>query len=342
MLQICNSWRRFSVIFLASLVFCSFSHAGSAEQAQPSVSVERPFIASPLQNGNQQPYSQAVQQGIERYQAGNLNEAIALWQQALPQISNPQERVIVYSNLAIAYRQIGQLDRAIAQWEQAIQIYRSQKDEATHPALARLLTEQGQAYNDLGQHKRAITLLQSAIELTQKSSDPLTEAAAQGALGTAYWSIGDYEKALERHQTSLKIARDLNNSSYIATALNNLGNVYVSRGDRDRYQANLAKVEGDDKEFSRLTQAASQARIQGRMYFEQSVQAAQGTSGLEEVRALMNLNRFLIKDEASGVSDSSPGQVTNSDRALILTHFNRARALLQTAPDSQDKAYALI
>ena len=342
MFQICKYWRRFSLIFLASLVFCSLSHAGSAGQAQPSVSVERPFIASPSVNGSQQAYSQAVQQGIERYQAGKFNEAIALWQQALPQISNPQDKAIIYSNLAIAYRQIGQLDQAIAQWEQAIQIYRSQKDETTRPALAKLLTEQGQAYSDLGQHKRAITLLQSAIELAHKYSDQLTEAAAQGALGTAYWSIGDYEKALETHQTSLKFARDLNNSSYIATALNNLGNVYVSSGDRYSYQAKLAQVEGDDKEFSRLTQAASQDRIQGRTYLEQSVQAAQGTSGLEEVRALMNLNRFLIKGEASGVSDSSPGQHTNSDRALILTNFNRAGALLQTAPDSRDKAYALI
>src|ERR687886_9286 len=329
MFQICKYWRRFSLIFLASLVFCSLSHAGSAGQAQPSVSVERPFIASPSVNGSQKAYSQAVQQGIERYQAGKFNEAIALWQQALPQISNPQDKAIIYSNLALAYRQIGQLDRAIAQWEQAIQIYRSQKDEGPRPALAKLLTEQGQAYNDLGQHKRAITLLQSAIEIAHKYSDQLTEAAAQGALGTAYWSIGDYEKALETHQTSLKFARDLNNSSYMATALNNLGNVYVSSGDRYSYQANLAQVEGDDKEFSRLTQAASQDGTQGRTYFEQSVQAVQGTSGLEEVRALMNLNRFLIRGEASGVSDLSQGQIINRNRALILTNFNRARALLQ-------------
>jgi CHAT domain-containing protein len=279
---------------------------------------------------------------MERYQVGQYAEAIALWQQALTQISAAQERAIVYSNLAIAYRQIGQLDRAIAHWEQAIQIYRSQQDNAARSALARLLTEQGQAYSDLGQHKRAISLLQSAVKITQNTPNRLTEAAAQGALGSAYWALGDYEKALAAHQTSLKIARELNYPPYITTALNNLGNVYASRGDRYTYQAQLAKLEGNNREFSRLTQAATQDRTQGKTYFEQSWQAAQGVSGLEEARALMNWNRLLVRNHNSGASGNAQAQITQNDGDLILKNFNRASELLQTASDSRDKAYALI
>jgi tetratricopeptide (TPR) repeat protein len=84
---------------------------------------------------------------------------------SLPQISAAKDRAIVYSNLALAYRQTGQLAEAIAQWEQAIQIYRSQ-DQAMRQPLAGLLIEQAQAYSDLGQQRRAIPLLQSAIEIT--------------------------------------------------------------------------------------------------------------------------------------------------------------------------------
>jgi CHAT domain-containing protein len=342
MFQICQSWRRFSLIFLASLVFCSVFHAGAIGQAQSSAPVEKPSLPSPPESGSQQPYSHVVQQGMERYQVGQYAEAIALWQQALTQISAAPERAIVYSNLAIAYRQIGQLDRAITHWEQAIQIYRSQKDEAARSALARLLTEQGQAYSDLGQHKRAITLLQSAVKITQNPPERLTEAAAQGALGSAYWALGDYEKALAAHQTSLKIARELNYPPYITTALNNLGNVYVSRADRYTYQAELAQLEGNNREFSRLTQAATQDRTQGKTYFEQSWQAAQGVSGLEEARALMNWNRLLVRTQKSGVSGNAQAQITHNDGNLILKNFNRANELLQTAPDSRDKAYALI
>lgn len=342
MFQICQSWLRFSLICLVSLVFCSVFHAESTGQAQSSAPVEQPSLLSPAGSGSQPSYSQAVQQGIERYQGGQYAEAISLWQQALTQISAAPERAIIYSNLAIAYRQIGQLDRAIAHWEQAIQIYRSQKNEAARSALARLLTEQGQAYSDLGQHKRAITLLQSAVKITQNTPDRLTEAAAQGALGSAYWALGDYEQALVAHQTSLKIARELNHRLYITTALNNLGNVYVSRGDRYTYQAQLAQLEGNNREFSRLTQAATQDQTLGKTYFEQSWQAAQGVSGLEEVRALMNWNRLLVWSQKSGVSGNAEAQITQNDRDLILRNFNRASELLQTAPDSRDKAYALI
>lgn len=342
MFQFCQNWRRFSLIFLASLVFFSVFHAGAIGQAQSSAPVEQPSLLSPPGSGSQPSYWQAVQQGIERYQVGQYTEAIALWQQALTQISAAPERAIVYSNLAIAYRQIGQLDRAIAHWEQAIQIYRSQKDEAARSALARLLTEQGQAYSDLGQHKRAITLLQSAVKITQNTPERLTEAAAQGALGSAYWALGDYEQALAAHQTSLKIARELNHRPYITTALNNLGNVYASRADRYTYQAQLAQLEGNNREFSRLTQAATQDRMLGKTYFEQSWQAAQGVSGLEEARALMNWNRLLLRSQQSGVSGNPQAQITQHDGDLILKNFNRASELLQTAPDARDKAYALI
>ncbi|AFZ18401.1 hypothetical protein Mic7113_2609 [Allocoleopsis franciscana PCC 7113] len=342
MFQICQDWRRFSLIFFASLVFCSVFHVGAIGQAQSSAPVEQPSLPSPPASGSQQPYSQAIQQGIERYQGGQYAEAIALWQQALTQISAAPERAIIYSNLAIAYRQIGQLDRAIAHWEQAIQIYRAQKDEAARSAQARLFTEQGQAYSDLGQHKRAITLLQSAVKITQNTPNRLTEAAAQGALGSAYWALGDYDQALAAHQTSLKIARELNYPPYITTALNNLGNVYASRGDRYTYQAELAQLEGNNREFSRLSQAATQDRTQGKTYFEQSWQAAQGVSGLEEARALMNWNRLLVRSQRSGASGNAQTQITQHDGNLILKNFNRASELLQTAPDSRDKAYALI
>lgn len=50
-------WRRFSLFFLASLLFGCIFHAWALGQAEPSVVVERQFI---------------VQQGIERYQVGKF------------------------------------------------------------------------------------------------------------------------------------------------------------------------------------------------------------------------------------------------------------------------------
>lgn len=118
--------------------------------------------------------------------SANLLEAIALWQQVLPQITQAKDRAAVHNNLALAYRQIGQLAEAIAQWEQAIQIYQRLDDEAGHRQLPKLLTERAQAYNELGQNRRAITLLHSAVELADQNQDARTQAATWGALGNAY------------------------------------------------------------------------------------------------------------------------------------------------------------
>ena len=290
---------------------------------------------SSMLNKGVQPYSPTVQQGIERYQAGKFMEAIALWEEALPQISEVKERAIIYTNLALAYRQTGQIDRAIAYWDEAIKIYRSQAEATTRQPLAGLLTEQAQAYSSLGQHRRAITLLESAIELAQQNRERLTESAAQGALGNAYWALGDYEKALAAHETTLKIARELNNVSYVATALNNLGNVYVSKALRSSYQANVADSEGDEKEVIRLTQAATQDRAEAKTFFEQSVQTARGVAVLEEVRALLNLTHLLEVGNGKDLPQSP-----NQD--LIESNWNRLRELLSNAPDSREKAYALI
>ena len=123
MFQIWLRWRRFSLFFLASLVVCFVFHGWSVWQAdQSAAAIERQFIASSPPSSAQELSSPAVQQGIERYRAGKFTEAIAIWQQVLPQISAAKDRAIVYSNLALAYRQTGQLPQAIAQWEQAIQI----------------------------------------------------------------------------------------------------------------------------------------------------------------------------------------------------------------------------
>ncbi|HAA26533.1 MAG TPA: hypothetical protein DCE56_01185 [Cyanobacteria bacterium UBA8553] len=348
-------WLAWCLLFFVSLFFCLEFYPWSTEQANQSVAaMDRSVIAS-SSSGGAQLSAQTVQRGLEHYKAGKFTEAIALWQQALPQISAATDRAVVYSNLALAYRQIGQLDRAIAQWEQAIQIYRK-NNKATQKPLAGLLTDQAQAYSDLGQHRRAIILLQSAIEIATSNQDQLIQAAAQGALGNAHWALGEYEKALTAHQTSLKISRELNNYTYIATALNNLGNVYVSRGSRYEYQANSAALEGNDKEAAQLTQSANQDKTEARKLFEESVQTAQKVANSEEVRGLMNLNWLIFRNQETGFRERQSngvrsnleqrridkGQLTNSDQNLIVRNWNRVKELLSGAADSRDKAYALI
>src|ERR671933_189497 len=277
----CRHWRRFSIFFLARLVFCCVFHFGSLGQDAQSATPHRQFIAS---IPSQEPYSQVVQQGVERYQAAKFTEAIALWQQVLPQITDAKDRAAVHSNLALAYRQIGQLTEAIAHWEQAIQIYQHQGDEVARIQLPKLLTEQAQAYKELGQNLRAIKILHSAVELALQNSDLRTQAATLGSLGNAYWAVGNYEQALNDHQASLKIARQLDAPDYIATSINNFGNLYMTRAQRYRYQANTARVEGDRQENARLTQLAKQEMAAALSAFEESLRQTQAVGGITHLK----------------------------------------------------------
>ncbi|HEY9667999.1 MAG TPA: tetratricopeptide repeat protein, partial [Coleofasciculaceae cyanobacterium] len=286
------------------------------------MATEMQVSASPSQQ-------ELVQQGIERYQAGKFTEAIALFSQALPQITQPNDKAAVHSNLALAYRQIGQLAKAAQEWEQAIQIYQRQDDEASRSQLPKLLTEQAQAYNELGQHQRAIKILQSAVELTKQHLDSPTQAATLGALGNAYWAVGDYEQALLSHQASLNLARQLNAPEYIASSLNNLGNLYISRSQRYRYQANVARVEGEDKENARLIQLAEQEMAAARSAFEESLRETQAAGGITHIKALLNLNHLLE-------------QFPSPDGSAIAKNREKLLALVETLPDSRDKAYVLI
>ncbi|MEQ8972907.1 MAG: CHAT domain-containing protein [Coleofasciculus sp. C1-SOL-03] len=329
-------WRRFIGLSLASLIFCISFHPWSTGQAEPATKIQQQQRLTPTSE------KQLVSQGIAAYQIGEFAQAIRWWEQALPQISDDKDQAIVHNNLALAYRQMGELAQAIAHWQKAIQIYQASPDAETQKRMAGLLTEQAQAYNDLGQHPRAITLLESAIELATEYQDPLAEAAAQGALGNAHWSLGNYDQAISAHKQSLKIARALNNNSFIATALNNVGNVYVSRANRSSYQAQVAELEGDVQQATRLTQDALQDWTQARLFFEQSLETAQALGSLTEIKALMNLNRWVISRHSATVADNSAQPLSEGDRAFLQSNWQRVRELLPGIPDSRQKAYTLI
>lgn len=291
-----------------------------------------------------------VDQGLRNYQAGKFREAIAQWEGALPKITVPQQLAIVHTNLGQAYRQVGQLDQAIAQWDKAIQIYERGRDRDQRRSLSQVLTEQAQAYSDLGQHQTAIERLQRAVQLARENHDPLTEAAAQGALGNAYWALGSYDKALDAHQTSLAQARQINNSNYVATAFNNLGNVYASRAERYCFRAKAANLEREGGAEANYVNLANQDKRNALENYQKSSRVGDGVNRLTEARALLNLNRLLEKSPAGESATTLatvcppeiPVSLSDNVQSVIAQNQEHILALLTAEPDSQDKIYGLI
>lgn len=354
---------RLSLLFvlgigLAGFLMGGIQFPGIARDATPGGALPAPELVNS---------AQLVEEGLARYRSGKFLAAIDLWEKALARGLATSDQAVVYSNLGQAYRQIGKLDRAISVWEKAVQLTQNRPLVSEQRSTAQLLIEQAQAYIDLGQHNVAIDKLNQAIKLAQAISDPLTEAAANGALGNALWALGTYDNALAAHQKSFTLACQLQNPGYVATSLTNLGNVFVSRAERGRYQATAASLEGDGiAEAASLKQAESDTN-KALAAYQNSVTVSRRVGGLAEVKALLNWNRLLA--QAPVITPAIPGELTcpslnlspspatqaslpdssgtpsadqTSRQSLISQNRDRILALLNAEPDSQDKAYALI
>lgn len=324
--------RRFlGVLFLVSFTVCLWLGQVS-------------FQAKPLNVGQavtaQTPNpDQLVQQGIDRYQIGDIQSAIAHWQTALNtyrNTNNLSNQAIVLENLARGYQAIGQTNQAIAHWEQANVIYLRLKDL---PQLGRSLTEQAQVYSQLGQYREAITLLcgtpasescaqGSAIEIAHSAEDRSGLAAAMGSLGEAYRLKGNYLQATQYLQQSLELAQQLNNPLYISSALNSLGNTYTGLAQLSYRRAKSAERRGDTLEAENLRRKGLDYNAQALKSFQSGLTLAQQQNHLfNQMRSLLGTIASYYRAENTSAAKAS---------------LQQALSLLEQLPNSQDKVYAAI
>ncbi|NEQ98138.1 MAG: tetratricopeptide repeat protein, partial [Cyanothece sp. SIO2G6] len=128
--------------------------------------------ASPAATGHSQPRRSVValvNQGVERYQRGDFQGAIASWQTALSLYHGTNNRgtnnretstlltqAILLENLARTYGELGNPDRALFYWQQSLRIQQQLSDRVK---VGRLLTEQAQTHMALGQYGQALEKL---------------------------------------------------------------------------------------------------------------------------------------------------------------------------------------
>ncbi len=305
--------RWLSILFLISLVMClGWGHVSA------------------------QVVGSSVQQGLERYQSGDFQGAIAVWNSTLNHSPSEADRIILLKDLARAYSQVGQFDQAIAAFDQLIANYQKTGDRIQ---LGRILTEQAQAYSNLGQQRKAIAMLcggqepnctkESALAIARQQSDSFGEAAGLGSLGNIYRLQGDYEAALRSLQKSLAIAEKLQNSAYVSAAKNGLGNTYANLAKREYRYAEFASESGDKDAVDKFTQQAIKDDRNAIQFFEANIIAArQQNNPTDESHALLNLATTYQRS----FSGSQPAEST----------LKQAYDFHDRLPDSRDKAYGMI
>lgn len=332
--------RGFGILFLVSLSICiglsQISAVGWKLSGAANAQTANPTQANPSQANP----SQLVQQGVDRYQTGDVQGAISDWQAALASYQQTQDlarEAIVLENLARAFQVLGQTNQALSYWEQATDRYRQLNDG---PQVGRMLTEQAQAYSRLGQQRQAIALLcgslageatctnDSALQIARATNDAIGQAAALGSLGEAHRLLGEYEQATQYLQSGQTVAQSIDNAVYRVSMLNGLGNTYAGLAQVSYRRAESAAQAGDQQEAEQLTETGTGQDRQALKYFEEGLSFAKAQSNsTEQLRLLL---------------DAIPSHYRISDLPGATAKIQQAAALLPQLPDSQTKAYAAI
>ncbi|MEH1930053.1 CHAT domain-containing protein [Nostoc sp.] len=174
------------------------------------------------------PPAQLVQQAEDRYRAGQLSDAIALWQQAAARYETSGDRLnqgLVFSFLAIAFNDLGQQTQAQGKIKQAISLLTAQKaaNSETASVLAQVLTIQGELQLTHGLASVAFETWQAAIAAYRKAGDITGILGSQINQARALQAEGLYKRAanlLTQVEQSLQNQPD---SRLKVTELRNLG-----------------------------------------------------------------------------------------------------------------------
>jgi len=145
-------------------------------------------------------------QGVEGYDAGDLEGAIAAFETALE--IDPKFHLAWY-NLGVTLKDLGRNSEAIAAYEKALEI--DPKDHYSWNGL-------GSTLGDLGRYSEAIAAFNQALEIDPKFHD------AWNNLGAALIDLGSYNEAIAAYETALEI-----NPKY-HLAWNGLGNALADLG----------------------------------------------------------------------------------------------------------------
>lgn len=140
---------------------------------------------------------------------------------------------------------VSQFQEALQSWQWALELYQDPVVQAAFPQESRrgagnALGNLGSAHSSLGQYQRAIDLYEQSLVITREIGDRLGEGADLGNLGNVYWRLGQSQRAINLHEQSLAIAREIGNHQGEGAALGNLGIAYSTLG---QYQQALGFYE---------------------------------------------------------------------------------------------------
>ncbi|NJP09822.1 MAG: CHAT domain-containing protein [Leptolyngbyaceae cyanobacterium RU_5_1] len=122
----------------------------------------------------------------------------------------------------------GNVEAALATWQQAADRYAQLRNQ---PKLTRNRINQTQALQALGLYRQAQKILSEANQTLQREPDSLLKATGLRSLGNALQVTGDLEQSRQVLQQSLGVAQAIAHPHAVTDALLSLGNTVRAQGD---------------------------------------------------------------------------------------------------------------
>ncbi|MEH2153268.1 MAG: CHAT domain-containing protein [Nostoc sp.] len=308
------------------------------------------------------PPAQLVQQAEDRYRAGQLSDAIALWQQAAARYETSGDRLnqgLVFSFLAIAFNDLGQQTQAEGKIKQAISLLTAQNSAAnseTASVLAQVLTIQGELQLAHGQASEAFETWQAAIAAYRKAGDITGILGSQINQARALQADGLYKRAanlLTQVEQSLQNQPD---SPLKVTGLRNLGkllrlvgNLAQSRTVLEQSLAIAKKLQDDTSQSASersgiLLSLGNTTRAQGNTdtaldFYQKAMVIAPSLTAKTQIQ-LAQLSLLIdsaLPAEAQRLFTQIQSQLAQlpPSRLAAYTRINLARSLIKLATDDK-------
>ncbi len=233
-----------------SLLFCllySLSNGLVLATEEPSEHSKDQPSEQPSEQPTKRFSNALLQNGIQRYQAGQTQAAIDMWKQALAETAQPYQQALLLNYLALAYQQLGQVQQAQSALIHAKTLLDGELDgelphgfdqHQTASIQSRLLNTQGRLYWSQGQIELAQATWQAAQEAYGIAEDPEGQLLATLNRAQALMALGfNHQAEVQLSQSYQQLQRYApDNPNLSATGLQLLGIVLRQVGQPQRSQ----------------------------------------------------------------------------------------------------------
>lgn len=177
-----------------------------------------------------------LQEGTQRYQAGQFSEAAAIWQQAAQEYERQGDifKIVQALNyLSVAYQDLGQWAEAQAAISKSLDYLQAQKDlESQEIALfAQTLNNQGSLQLARGETETALETWKQAEELYDRAGNETGKLGSQLNQAQALQVLGHYRRAQSQLEQINAQLQEQPDSLLKAQGLRSLGRTLQTVGD---------------------------------------------------------------------------------------------------------------